>query len=363
MEAQYQIVRCSPSEHTVRCMDTSVEMGVESVNSVLQELGYKVFQQARSVAGASTVNAGRLPPFLYFVGNKMPLGAKILKGGHRNMTKANSTMHTRKIANPETTDKPEVQSVMRAINILYAFTAGTPQLAVADIAKIVGLNRTTVHRLVGTLEASGLIRRDPYSQKFGLSAQVLRLAEVFYQQNDIRTIALPRMTALRDELNETVGLHQREGFARVVVSQVGAHRDVRHMYRNIGEPIPLHLGAPGKVILANLKHDEIEHYLTNNPLEGTTSHSVTDPDVLRSELEAVSEQGYAISWEERRVGVVAMAAPIFDAYGHVVASMNISGPSQRIKQEQVDAMCPRLVEVTKEVSFSFAYQDGSRTGD
>lgn len=279
------------------------------------------------------------------------------------MTKADGTMQIQNTSGTQMPDKPEVQSVTRAIKILYAFSANAPQLAVADIAKIVGLNRTTVHRLVGTLEASGLLRRDPYSQKYGLSAQVLRLADVFYQQNDIQAIALPRMTALRNELNETVALHQREGFCRVVVTQVGAHRDVRHMYRNIGEPIPLHLGAPGKVILANLNQSEIDEYLTTNPLEGTTSHSITDPEVLRGELSEIARQGFAISWEERRVGVVAMAAPIFDAYGHVVASMNISGPSQRIKQEQVDAMCPRLVEFTKEVSFSFASQDSSRNGD
>lgn len=258
-------------------------------------------------------------------------------------------------------EKPEVQSVKRAMMILYAFTPEVPQLAVADIAKIVGLNRTTVHRLVGTLEASGMLRRDPYTQKYGLSAQVLRLADVFYQQNDIRSLALPRMTALRDELNETLALHQREGYSRVVITQVGAHRDVRHMYRNIGEPIPLHLGAPGKVILAHLSPEEIESYLTESPLEGTTARSVTDPNVLREELSTIASQGYAVSWEERRVGVVAMAAPIFDAHGHVVASMNVSGPSQRINQEQVDTIWPRLVSVTREVSYSLGHPEAMNT--
>jgi IclR family acetate operon transcriptional repressor len=241
--------------------------------------------------------------------------------------------------------------------VLFAFSPETPQLGVAEIAKIVGLNRTTVHRLVGTLESSGLLRKDPFTQKFGLSAQVLRLADVFYQQNDIRSIALPRMTALRNELNETVALHLREGFARVVIAQIGAHRDVRHMYRNIGEPIPLHLGAPGRVILAHLEQHDLEDYLSEMPLVGTTSQSITDPDVLREELREVASQGYAVSWEERRVGVVAIAAPIFDAHGQVVASINVSGPIQRIRQEQVDEIWPRLVEVAKEVSFLFGRPD------
>src|SRR5687767_10987085 len=140
-------------------------------------------------------------------------------------------------------DRHDVQSVRRAIMVLMAFSNETPQLGVGEIAKIVGLNRTTVHRLVATLESSGMIRRDVFSQKYTLSAQMLRFADIVLQQSDVRTVALPVMTALRDTVNETVGLHIREGWSRIVVTQVGANRDVRHMYRDIGEPIPLHLGA------------------------------------------------------------------------------------------------------------------------
>jgi IclR family acetate operon transcriptional repressor len=254
----------------------------------------------------------------------------------------------------------DVQSVRRALTILGTFSAERPQLGVAEIAQIVGLNRTTVYRLVGTLESCGMLRRDAFSQKYTLSAQVLRFADVFLQQSDLRSVALPVMTALRDEVNETVALHLREGSSRIVITQIGAHRDIRHMYRNLGQPIPLHLGAPGKAILANVSALELNTHLADCLLVGATPHSITDPDVLREDLKAIGKRGYAVSWEERRLGVVAIAAPIFDATGTVVASINVSGPSQRIRNSHVRSLGPLVVESANEVSRSIGYigEDG-----
>lgn len=254
----------------------------------------------------------------------------------------------------------DVQSVRRALAILGAFSAERPQLGVAEIAQVIGLNRTTVYRLVGTLESCGMLRRDPFSQKYTLSAQVLRFADVFLQQSDLRSVAVPRMTALRDEVNETVALHLREGASRIVITQIGAHRDVRHMYRNIGQPIPLHLGAPGKAILANVSSLDIDTYLVERPLDGATPHSITDPDVLRDDLNAIQKRGYAVSWEERRLGVVAVAAPIFDATGTAVASINVSGPSQRIRKSHVRHLWPLVVESAKEISRAIGHFEGDR---
>lgn len=251
--------------------------------------------------------------------------------------------------------RQDVQSVRRAVQVLSAFTVEEPRLGVAEIAQRVGLNRTTVHRLVGTLEATGMLRRDPPSQKYTLSARVLHLADVFLQQSDLRSVALPALTALRDSTNETIALHIREGGSRIVIAQVGADRDVRHMYRNIGQPIPLHLGAPGKVILAFAPPAEIADYLDSGPLTGTTPHSVTDPTILREQLTVIAKQGYAVSWEERTLGVVSLAAPIFDATGVAVASVNVSGPSQRIRKQDVRAFVPLVVNTANEVSRGIGY--------
>ncbi len=256
----------------------------------------------------------------------------------------------------------DVQSVRRAFDVLFAFSIEQPVLSVAEIAIRVGLNRTTVHRLVGTLEACGMIRRDRATQKYTLSARILRLSDIFLQHSDIRAVALASMFTLRDKTNETVALHLREGMSRIVIAQVGANRDVRHMYRNLGEPIALHLGAPGKVILAHESPEEIAAYLDHGPLVGTTSHSVTDPVVLGQDLATIARQGYAVSSEERSLGVVSLAAPIFDATGMVVASVNVSGPSQRIRKADLRAFAPIVVEIGREISHELGYLGGEQDG-
>jgi IclR family acetate operon transcriptional repressor len=249
----------------------------------------------------------------------------------------------------------DVQSVRRAFDILAAFSQEYPQLSVAEIAQRVNLNRTTVHRLVATLEAAGIVRRNPATQKYTLSARVLQLADVFMQQSDLRSVALPAMTDLRDRVNETVALHVREGNCRIVVAQVGANRDVRHMYRNVGQPIALHLGAPGKVMLAYASSQDISAYLVQGPLEERTPHSVTDPETLIKELGEIAAQGYAVSWEERTLGVVSLAAPVFDVTGAAVASVNVSGPSQRIREDEIREFIPTVMETGREISTGIGF--------
>lgn len=246
--------------------------------------------------------------------------------------------------------RQEVQSVRRAFDVLFAFTAETPVLSVAEIADRVGLNRTTVHRLVTTLEACGIIKRQRNSPRYALSAQVLQLANTFVQQSDVRQVALPFMTALRDRTNETVGLHLKEGQSRIVVAQVGANREVRHMYRNIGEPIPLHLGAAGKVMLAFQPEVETEAFLSQANLVARTPNSVTDPEALRRDLDQIRQQGYAITWEERTIGVVAIAAPIFDASGMAIAAINVSGLRQTIRRSDAAALAPQVVATARAIS-------------
>jgi DNA-binding IclR family transcriptional regulator len=129
------------------------------------------------------------------------------------------------------------------------------------------------------------------------------------------------------------------------------------MYRNIGEPIALHLGAPGKVMLAFAPPAEIAAYLASGPLASTTHHSVTDPEILGEELATIAKQGYAVSWEERTLGVVSLAAPIFDATGAVVASVNVSGPSQRIRKQDVRTFVPLVVGTARGISHGIGYLD------
>ncbi len=250
----------------------------------------------------------------------------------------------------ESRSRHSVQSVERAFAVLRSFTAERPVQGVSEIAAELDLNRTTVHRLLATLEACGAVRRDPITHRYTISAGVLQFANVFHQMSNVRDVAHQAMVRLRDATGQTAALHLREGNERVTISQVESNQDLRMTYRDLGVPQPLHLGAPGKAILANLSPEEMDDYVTRRHLVAFTDHSITDPGALRCELEKIMREGISLSRQERRPGVVSVAAPIFDDTGQVVGAMNICGPVHRVSEEQIEEIIPLVRDAARETS-------------
>jgi IclR family transcriptional regulator, acetate operon repressor len=250
-----------------------------------------------------------------------------------------------------------VQSVERAFAVLRSFTAERPVQGVSEIASALDLNRTTVHRLLATLENCGAVRRDPVTHRYTISAGVLQFANVFHQTSNVRDVAHQAMVQLRDDTGQTAALHLREGFDRVTVSQVESNQDLRMTYRDLGVPSPLHLGAPGKAILANICPEEIEEYLARRQLVAFTENSITEPAALRRELEIILHNGFSLSREERRPGVLSIAAPLFNDAGQVIGAMNICGPVHRVSDEQIEQIIPLVREAARETSRRLGWID------
>lgn len=253
-----------------------------------------------------------------------------------------------------------VQSVIRAFDILGAFTVERPVLGVSEIASSLRLNRTTVHRLLTTLEGCGVVQRVPGSQKYTIGTQIVRLANVFFHQSDVRSVGLPSIISLRDATTHTAALHLREGQHRVSIAQAESRQDLRVTYPDLGTPIPLHIGAPGKVILAHLHPDEIEHYLGTTPLTPVVPSARIDGASLRAELERIRANGFSVTSQERRLGVLSIAAPIFSTAGAVIASVNVSAPLQRITEQQIAEISPLVVRAGHAISAQLGYHDDTR---
>ena len=244
-----------------------------------------------------------------------------------------------------------VQSVMRAFDILSAFSAERSALSVAEIAALLNLSRPTVHRLLTTLQEAGAVMQQDGTHRYVLSAQIVRFSNAFHQQSNIVLIALPHLTSLRDVTGETSGLHLLEGSKRVVIAQVESREDLRLTYPTLGEAIPLHLGAPGKAMLAFRSPHQIEQYVMRNKLEAATPDSITSSGQLRTELTRIREAGYAISHQERRLGVVAIAAPLFAGQA-VVGAVNISGPDRRLFDKKIQRRtAEHVVATAQEINF------------
>jgi IclR family acetate operon transcriptional repressor len=161
---------------------------------------------------------------------------------------------------------------------------------------------------------------------------------------------MPYMVALRDEVDETVGLHELlPSGDRVVVDQVESRQELRRHYTDIGIPIQLPHGAPGKAILSVLPWER-QARVPETPIAAVTSRTVTDPDRLADELAVARERGYAGSDSERTPGIRAVAAPVFDHTGSVIGAIGPSVPEVRMGDERAAELGRRAAEVAWEIS-------------
>ncbi|MQA96431.1 MAG: helix-turn-helix domain-containing protein [Streptosporangiales bacterium] len=245
-----------------------------------------------------------------------------------------------------------VQSIERASRILRCFSATRPVLGISDIARETGLSTSTTHRLITAMEHCQLVRQTE-NRRYALGPLLMRLVRSGAVSTSLRMAALPAMTALRDAEEETVGLHElHAGDVRVVVEQVESHHALRRTYTELGIPLPLPYGAPGKVLTAFLPEDRREVVL-ERPLEALTPATVTDLEALRAQLEEARRDGYALSFAERIPGIHTIAAAIFDGDASVVGCISVTGPDLRMPAERLHALGPRVRDAARRISEAY----------
>jgi IclR family transcriptional regulator, acetate operon repressor len=241
-----------------------------------------------------------------------------------------------------------VQSIDRAVAILRCFDGRKPELGISELARSTGLSTSTVHRLLRAMQENHLVRQTG-TKRYGLGPLLLQLANSGAMPRTLREAALPFMTDLRDEFDETIGLHELHGDHRIVAAQVESHQELRRTYTDIGVPIRLAYGGPGKAILAVLPADERKRHLAK-PIEPITASTTVDPAMIERELEATRARGYAASKGQRTVGIYAVAAPIFDHTQKVVGALGASVPDVRMTAERADKIGSRVRDVAWQLS-------------
>lgn len=213
---------------------------------------------------------------------------------------------------------------------------------VREIAKGVDMNPSTVHRLLGLLEEEGLVRQDEPGGGYTVGTALLRLALTASGSHPVRSAALPHMRALAEASGETVtlGLYDPVRRQTYVLAVVESEAPVRYVSK-LHEWRDLHTGASGRAVMAFLPDDERRTVVELTQLAPVTEHTITSAAELERVLAEVRERGYAFSQEERRLGGVGIAAPVFGPGRHVLGEVGVSVPTQRF----VPADEPRLARL------------------
>jgi DNA-binding IclR family transcriptional regulator len=239
-----------------------------------------------------------------------------------------------------------VQSVERALAILDIL-ARTGEAGVTGIAGELGVHKSTAFRLVTTLERGRLVEQTDSRGKYRLGVGVLRLAGATTARLDVVQEARPISRQLAAATGETVNVAVLANKSALYVDQVAGSSSLQP-HNWVGQHIPLHATSNGKVLLSGLTEDEIVDTLGS--LAPFTTDTITDLAQLTKEVEIVRERGYATAVDELEVGLTAVAAPIRNAHGDVIAALSVSGPSFRLDAARLEEVVPLLLDAVREVS-------------
>lgn len=240
-----------------------------------------------------------------------------------------------------------VQSISRAFTLLRTIAQSPQGISVTDLARRTNLHKSTVSRLILTLEGERAVNRHNGTLRIGDGLTELVAATI--HPSTLTALVHPYLRKLVDAIDETAGLCIPEDDSTFYIDQVLTDHYIQ-IRDWTGERYPLHAVSSGKLFLAYATEHKLDRYLAK-PLTAVSEKTITDPDTLRQRLALIRQQGYDWSFAEFTEGLAVVSAPIFDDQGTVIASIYVCGPTLRFpapgKQDEITAC---ILTVCQEIS-------------
>jgi DNA-binding IclR family transcriptional regulator len=247
-----------------------------------------------------------------------------------------------------------VQSVERALTVLEIL-AREGHAGVSEIAEEMGIHKSTVSRLMGSLVTREMVHQNSERGKYQLGFGILRLASSIPGRLSLVHEARPVLESLAEEFKETVNLAVLRSNYAVNVDQAMGPSTLA-TYDWVGSLTPLHATSSGKVLLAALEADDRDRILKETGLTARTARTVTSRKELDAQLLDAAAKGYAVVREEFEIGLNAVAVPVFNHQGVVIGALSISGPAFRFEPEKIPGLLDTLKEAGLKVSASMGYK-------
>ena len=250
-----------------------------------------------------------------------------------------------------------IQSIERAIAILNTFSEQDPELGITEISKRLKLHKSTVSRIISTLQNKGLVNQNQTTKKYRLGVGLISLAGVALGRLDVRGIAQLYMDDLVVLSQETVNLTILDGNECVSIARVGSPKPLRYVGW-IGRRTPLHCTASGKIMLAFMPEQDRDNRISK-PLKTYTNSTLTDRDIILEELLRVKSQYYAIVHEEFEEGFSSIAAPVFNHNAELAGALAILGPTFRIGPGIIENFIEPLEMISRKISTELGYRENT----
>ncbi|AMP02477.1 IclR family transcriptional regulator [Collimonas pratensis] len=245
-----------------------------------------------------------------------------------------------------------VAAVDEALALLL-LVAQSPGLGVTELSVRSGNTKARTFRLLYTLEQRGLLHRAGDTPTYHLGYKALYLGVAAQEQVSLVRVARSHLRDIGGICNENVQVRVRDGLEMVCVARWESTQAIR-VHTDVGNRRPLYAGASGKVLLAHAPQ-AVQDAVLAGALTRFTDNTIVDRHALEQELQQVLAQGYAVSFAERSSGAVAIAAPIMDADGAVIASLSVAGPASRINADNLQGFIDLVVQRARDLSLGLGY--------
>jgi len=235
------------------------------------------------------------------------------------------------------------QSLAHGLEILLLFDSSHPSFTVPEIVGLLHFSQSKTYRLIRALVHYGLLETQNGSGQYSLGINALRLGLLAQRKFTVAGMALPIMKELSRLTKETVLLTAVVGNKAICLERVESEEPIRYSLFTPGANLPLHAGASSKVLLAFLPEGEGESIIAGEGLRRFTPQTITDRGVLKAQLKEIRNRGYAFSDQEVDREVRAVAAPILNRRGELVAGLTVAGPAYRINKKRVQSLGPLVM--------------------
>lgn len=235
---------------------------------------------------------------------------------------------------PTSAKETQIPTNLRLLLIIEEVARRGVAIKPAELVETLGLPKPTLHRLLQTAEEEGFLQRDLNGRSYGPGSRLRSLAVNTISSEHLRTARLTILRAVAEEIGETCNLATPDREGMTYLDRVETKWPLR-IQLPIGTQVPFHCTASGKMYLSTLRPATLNSVLSARALEPQTERTITDPDTLRAELQKTRARGYATDDEEFMTGMAAIAVPILDPQGRLMATLSVHAPVQRRGLSQI----------------------------
>lgn len=248
-----------------------------------------------------------------------------------------------------------VQTLDRAFAILECLSQSSEPRGPTEIAQIVGLHKSTVHRLLSSMLQSAYVEKTEHGA-YQIGVKLVEIVSQHINSLELQTEARPYLNDLHNELGLIVHLGILDHDEVVYVEKMDIARNLR-LYAQIGRRVPAYCSSLGKCLLSCLSGDNLALLFSKRALERYTPKTINSFDQLKLHLRSVRQQGWAIDDEEFCSGQRCVGAPIYDYRGEMIAAISASGPVALLTDERVPEVIDEVKKTAAQISRRLRYQN------